>query len=188
MPNLKQTSYGVDSDFQSYEEAHARAVAGAVAGAVPTFSVCGAALHKDHHIVLKGAPPRAHPLPHPLHIQGPWNLEKDAHPQRRYLHQRTTGGCLPSLRIKFIDSGTKEEIRYVKDFIDAPVLTRANYTLGSIDAPILNLLTDDGESKDDVNLPRGPLGERLAADFALGKDLTVTTLSALGEKTGTDSH
>jgi translation initiation factor 5A len=56
------------------------------------------------------------------------------------------------------------------------------HTQLNIDGPILNLLTDDGEPKDDVNIPHGKLGESLFSDFAEGKDLRVRTLSALDEE------
>ncbi|KAJ7248101.1 hypothetical protein C8J57DRAFT_1724395 [Mycena rebaudengoi] len=75
-----------------------------------------------------------------------------------------------------------EDISRVKDLIDAPILVEAQYTLLNIDGPILNLLTDDGEPKDDVNIPHGKLGASLFSDFAEGKDLRVRTLSALDEE------
>jgi len=43
-------------------------------------------------------------------------------------------------------------------------------------------LSDAGEPKDDVDLPPAPLGTALAADFAFGKDLRVTTRAALDEE------
>lgn len=53
----------------------------------------------------------------------------------------------------------------------------------NINAPILNLLTDEGEPKDDVDVSKDTaLCERLAGDFALGKDLRVKTVRAMGEE------
>ncbi|KAF7326943.1 Eukaryotic translation initiation factor 5A [Mycena venus] len=75
-----------------------------------------------------------------------------------------------------------EQILYLKDPVVALVVSHAEYTLINIDAPILNLLTDDGEPKDDVNVPDGSLGTRLAADFALGKELRVRTVAMMGEE------
>jgi hypothetical protein len=46
----------------------------------------------------------------------------------------------------------------------------------------VNLLTDDGLPKDDVNIPHSKLGASLFSDFAEGKDLRMRTLSALGEE------
>ncbi|KAJ6524499.1 hypothetical protein B0H19DRAFT_594889 [Mycena capillaripes] len=144
-------------DVGSYEETRA------CAGSVPTFSVRGAMLSKDHYVVLKGRPVRIVDL-------------SFGHPGKgtRKMH---------IVAVDVFTGNKSEEIRRVDDSIDAPtVVAQAEYTLVNIDAPILNLLTDDGEAKDDVNVPTGVLGARLAADFALGKDLRVMTVTAMGEE------
>ncbi|KAJ7026726.1 eukaryotic translation initiation factor 5A-2 [Mycena alexandri] len=58
-----------------------------------------------------------------------------------------------------------ETVLCTKRVMEAPVVTKAEYPVINIDESILSLLTDDGESKDDVNLPIGPLGKTIEADF-----------------------
>lgn len=52
----------------------------------------------------------------------------------------------------------------------------------NIDDGFLNLMSQDGASKDDVRLPEGDLGKQIQADFDEGKDLLVTIVSAMGEE------
>jgi translation initiation factor 5A len=52
----------------------------------------------------------------------------------------------------------------------------------NIDDGFLNLMTQDGTSKDDVKLPEGDLGKQIQEDFEAGKDLLVTIVSAMGEE------
>lgn len=52
----------------------------------------------------------------------------------------------------------------------------------NIDDGFLNLMTNDGVSKDDVKLPEGDLGKQIQSDFEAGKDLLVTIISAMGEE------
>ncbi|KAJ7254737.1 hypothetical protein C8J57DRAFT_1136791, partial [Mycena rebaudengoi] len=131
-----------------------------------TFSVHAAALRlrQDHHVVIKGRPARIIDL----------SISKYACHWGAKIH-------VVALDVRVV-LRTKEDISRVKDFIDAPILVEAQYTLLNIDGPILNLLTDDGEPKDDVNIPHGKLGASLFSDFAEGKDLRVRTLSALDEE------
>lgn len=52
----------------------------------------------------------------------------------------------------------------------------------NIDDGFLNLMTQDGTSKDDVKVPEGDLGEQIQAGFDDGKELLVTIVSAMGEE------
>ena len=52
----------------------------------------------------------------------------------------------------------------------------------NIDDGFLNLMTQDGVSKDDVRVPDGELGEQIQSGFDDGKDLLVTIVSAMGEE------
>ncbi|KAG7930565.1 hypothetical protein KL934_004638 [Ogataea polymorpha] len=66
--------------------------------------------------------------------------------------------------------------------MEVPFVTRTEYQLLDIDDGYLNLMTNDGETKDDVKAPEGELGDKLQADFDEGKDLLVTVISAMGEE------
>jgi hypothetical protein len=52
----------------------------------------------------------------------------------------------------------------------------------NVDDGFLNLMTQDGTAKDDVKVPEGDLGKQIEDDFAAGKDLLVTIVSAMGEE------
>ena len=43
-------------------------------------------------------------------------------------------------------------------------------------------MTADGDTKDDVKVPEGELGDKLQSEFDEGKDLIVTIISAMGEE------
>jgi translation initiation factor 5A len=66
--------------------------------------------------------------------------------------------------------------------MEVPNVVRTEYQLIDIDDGFLNLMTNDGTTKDDVKAPEGELGEKLQADFDEGKDLLVTIISAMGEE------
>lgn len=67
--------------------------------------------------------------------------------------------------------------------MDVPNVRRSEYQLVNIDDGFLNLLKKDGDSKDDVKVPEGELGEKIQADFDDGKDLMISILEAMGEET-----
>jgi translation initiation factor 5A len=52
----------------------------------------------------------------------------------------------------------------------------------NIDDGFLNLMNQDGASKDDVKVPDSDLGSQISAGFDEGKDLLVTIVSAMGEE------
>jgi len=66
--------------------------------------------------------------------------------------------------------------------MDVPNVYRNEYQLVNIDDGFLNLMTQDGSSKDDVRLPEGDIGKDIQAAFDEGKDLLVTIVSAMGEE------
>src|SRR3954452_22532452 len=44
--------------------------------------------------------------------------------------------------------------------MDVPVVTRTEYSLIDIDDGFLNLMSQDGTTKDDIKLPEGEIGEK----------------------------
>ncbi|KAF8172818.1 hypothetical protein K438DRAFT_175571 [Mycena galopus ATCC 62051] len=163
-------------DMESYEDAKANALKSSPSAT--TFAVRGAALCKNHLVVMDGDPTRIVDISvcragrsAKMHMVG------------RDIFTESKKVCaLVSLRHSYDRLVLQEVFLWVGDFIDAPVITNAEYTLIDIDAPILKLLTDDGEPKDDVSVPGASLGIRLATDFALGKKLRVRTRTVLGEE------
>ena len=66
--------------------------------------------------------------------------------------------------------------------MDVPNVTRREYQLINIDDGYLNLMSNDGSSKDDVKVPEGELGDQITKDFEDGKDLMVTIVAAMNEE------
>lgn len=66
--------------------------------------------------------------------------------------------------------------------MEVPFVSRTEFQLLDIDDGFLNLMTQDGETKDDVRAPEGELGDSLQAAFDEGKDLLVTIIAAMGEE------
>jgi len=65
--------------------------------------------------------------------------------------------------------------------MDVPEVTRQEFSLMDItDDGFCSLMKDDGSVKDDLKVPEGELGQDIRSQFADGKELTVTVLSALG--------
>lgn len=66
--------------------------------------------------------------------------------------------------------------------MEVPFVRRTEFQLLDIDDGFLNLMTPDGETKDDVRAPEGELGDNIQSAFDEGKDLLVTIISAMGEE------
>jgi translation initiation factor 5A len=66
--------------------------------------------------------------------------------------------------------------------MDVPNVSRNDFALLDIDDGFLNLMTSDGNTKDDIKLPDGELGTKIKADFDDGKEIIVSVISAMGEE------
>jgi len=67
--------------------------------------------------------------------------------------------------------------------MEVPDVTRIDYQLLNIaDDGFISLITDNGQTKEDLKLPEGEIGEKLKSEFTEGKDLTVSVLGAMGQE------
>ncbi|KAI9846587.1 MAG: Eukaryotic translation initiation factor 5A [Sclerophora amabilis] len=73
--------------------------------------------------------------------------------------------------------------------MDVPNVTRKEYQLLDIsDDGFLNLMSDDGVTKDDVKIPDGEVGEKLERFFKIEeKDTNVVVLTSMGEEACIDA-
>ncbi|GAB1318801.1 translation initiation factor eIF5A [Madurella fahalii] len=73
--------------------------------------------------------------------------------------------------------------------MDVPVVKRQEYTLIDIsDDGFLSLMTSDGDTKDDVKLPEGDVGEKIKKLFKEEeKETLVTVQTAMGEEAAIDA-
>ncbi|KAF9610097.1 hypothetical protein IFM89_019937 [Coptis chinensis] len=66
---------------------------------------------------------------------------------------------------------------------DVPHVNRTDYQLIDISEDgFVSLLTENGNTKDDLRLPEEPLLTQITEGFAEGKDLVVTVTSSMGEE------
>ncbi|KAK4925164.1 hypothetical protein LTR66_016412 [Elasticomyces elasticus] len=67
--------------------------------------------------------------------------------------------------------------------VDVPTVSRKDYELVNVevDEGMLNLHDIYGTPRDDIPVPNGDLGDQIKSDFADGKQLVVTILSAMDE-------
>lgn len=75
-----------------------------------------------------------------------------------------------------------EEISPSTHNMNVPHVIRKEYQLIDIEDGFLSLITDSGDTKNDVKLPENEIGEQIKKDFEAGKDLIVTVVSAMGEE------
>jgi translation initiation factor 5A len=72
--------------------------------------------------------------------------------------------------------------------VDVPHVSRTDYTLLDItDDGFVSLMTEGGDTKDDLQLPSGTdeadkLAIQIKADFDAGKELMVSVMKAMGEE------
>ncbi|KAF9608025.1 hypothetical protein IFM89_004906, partial [Coptis chinensis] len=66
---------------------------------------------------------------------------------------------------------------------DVPHVNRTDYQLIDISEDgFVSLLTENGNTKDDLRLPEEPLLTHITEGFAEGKDLVVIVMSSMGEE------
>ncbi|XP_068700266.1 eukaryotic translation initiation factor 5A-1-like [Montipora capricornis] len=75
--------------------------------------------------------------------------------------------------------------------MDVPIVTRKDYTLANIEEGYVTLLSDNGDTREDLKLPDGDLGKEIQAKFDNEESVLLTVLTSMGEeaviaqKTGT---
>jgi translation initiation factor 5A len=66
--------------------------------------------------------------------------------------------------------------------MEVPFVTRNEYPLLNVDDGYLSMMLSSGDTKDDIKLPEGELGEQIKAAFDEGRDLLVAVIGAMGEE------
>ncbi|EIE85318.1 eukaryotic translation initiation factor 5A [Rhizopus delemar RA 99-880] len=133
------------------------------AGASLTFPMQCSALRKNGHVVIKGRPCKI--------------VDMSTSKTGKHGHAKVN-----LVAIDIFTGKKYEDLSPSTHNMDVPNITRQEYQLINIDDGFLNLMTQDGNTKDDVKLPEGELGETLEAEFEEGKDLLVTVVTAMGEE------
>jgi translation initiation factor 5A len=66
--------------------------------------------------------------------------------------------------------------------MDVPNVTRKEYQMNDIDDGYLSLMTDDGDTREDLKLPDSDVGKEIQAKYDAGEPFSVTVLSACDEE------
>ncbi|KAL1971934.1 hypothetical protein VTN31DRAFT_2022 [Thermomyces dupontii] len=148
---------------------HEHTFESADAGASSTYPMQCSALRKGGYVVIKGRPCKI--------------VEMSTSKTGKH------GGAKVHLVALDIFTGKKlEELSPSTHNMDVPNVTRKEYQLLDVtDDGFLSLMDDNGNTKDDVKLPEGEVGERITKMFKEEeKDVNVTVMSAMGEEVAVD--
>jgi len=137
--------------------------AGGDAGASATFPMQCSALRKNGHVVIKGRPCKI--------------VDMSTSKTGKHGHAK-----VHLVAIDIFTGKKLEDLSPSTHNMDVPNVKRSEYQLVNIDDGFLNLMDDQGNSKDDVKVPESDLGKQIEADFEAGKDLLVTIQAAMGEE------
>jgi len=147
----------------SDDEQHQQTFEAVGAGASLTYPMQCSALRKNGHVVMKGRPCKI--------------VDMSTSKTGKHGHAKV------NLTGIDIFTGKKyEDISPSTHNMDVPNVRRSEFQLVNVDDGFLNLMTQDGTAKDDVKVPDSDLGKQIEDDFAAGKDLLVTIVSAMGEE------
>jgi len=132
-------------------------------GASLTFPMQCSALRKNGHVVIKGRPCKI--------------VDMSTSKTGKHGHAK-----VHLVAIDIFTGKKLEDISPSTHNMDVPNVNRTEYQLVNVDDGFLNLMTQDGVSKDDVKVPEGDLGKQISEAFEEGKDLLVTVVAAMGEE------
>lgn len=147
----------------SDDEAHNQTFEQANAGASLTFPMQCSALRKNGHVVIKGRPCKI--------------VDMSTSKTGKHGHAK-----VHLVAIDIFTGKKLEDICPSTHNMDVPNVLRTEYQLVNIDDGFLNLMSQDGTSKDDVRVPEGDIGTQITAAFDEGKDLLVTIVAAMNEE------
>ncbi|KAJ8142649.1 hypothetical protein OXX80_005119 [Metschnikowia pulcherrima] len=133
------------------------------AGAALTFPMQCSALRKNGHVVIKSRPCKI--------------VDMSTSKTGKHGHAK-----VHLVAIDIFTGKKLEDLSPSTHNMEVPNVRRAEYQLLDIDDGFLSLMTNDGDTKDDVKIPDGELGDKIQSEFDDGKDLLITIISAMGEE------
>lgn len=121
------------------------------------------ALRKNGHVVIKGRPCKI--------------VEMSTSKTGKHGHAK-----VHLVAIDIFTGKKLEDLSPSTHNMEVPNVSRNEYQLVNIDDGFLNLMTAEGDTKDDVKLPENEMGDEINADFEEGKDLLITIQTSMGEE------
>ncbi|RWS29872.1 eukaryotic translation initiation factor 5A-1-like isoform X1 [Leptotrombidium deliense] len=145
---------GDDSEYQS-----------ASAGASATYPVQCSALRKNGHVMIKGRPCKV--------------IEMSTSKTGKHGHAK-----VHLVGLDIFTQKKYEDLCPSTHNIDVPNVTRTDLQLIDIsDDGFASLMTDKGDTRDDLKIPEGELGAKIRDEFKKpDASVIVTVLSAVGEE------
>lgn len=149
---VRRMGDNLDVDFDSGES-----------GASETYPVQCSALRKNGYVLLKGRPCKI--------------VEMSTSKTGKHGHAK--------VHLTGIDlfTGTKhEDLCPSTHNMDVPNVARKDYQLNDIDDGFMSLMSDCGETREDLKIPPGEIGNEIQARFANEEIFMVTVLKAMGQE------
>jgi len=133
------------------------------AGASKTYPQQCSALRKGGHVMIKGRPCKI--------------VEMSTSKTGKHGHAKVHMVALD------IFTGKKlEDICPSTHNMDVPNVVRKDLQLIDIDGDFLSLMDDMGETRDDIKIPEGELGDEIKERFGNDEGLLISVLSAMDEE------
>ncbi|KAH0434294.1 eukaryotic translation initiation factor 5a-2 [Colletotrichum kahawae] len=140
------------------------------AGASATFPMQCSALRKNGHVVIKGRPCKI--------------VDMSTSKTGKHGHAK-----VHLVAIDIFTGKKLEDLCPSTHNMDVPNVQRREYQLLDIsDDGFLSLMNDDGDTKDDVRVPDGEVGDKINKLFKVDeKDTNVVILTAMGEEAAVEA-
>lgn len=136
----------------------------ATSGASLTYPMQCSALRKNGHVVLKSRPCKI--------------VDMSTSKTGKHGHAKVN-----LVGIDIFTGKKYEDMCPSTHNMDVPHVQRNEYmVLDVADDGFMSLMLPTGETKDDVKVPEGELGEQILTDFKAGKELVVSIQSSMGEE------
>merc|ERR1711978_328524 len=156
--NLREATMGDNTDEKLEAD-----FASADAGASETFPMQCSALRKNGFVMIKGRPCKI--------------VEMSTSKTGKHGHAKVHMVAFD------IFTGKKlEDICPSTHNMEVPNVKRRDFQLLDIEDGFLSLMDDTGNTRDDLKVPEGEIGEEIQREYGDGKDLLCTVLAACGEE------
>jgi translation initiation factor 5A len=132
-------------------------------GASKTFPMQCSALRKNGHVMIKNRPCKI--------------VEMSTSKTGKHGHAK-----VHLVGIDIFTQKKYEDICPSTHNMDVPNVTRKEYQMNDIDDGYLSLMTDDGDTREDLKLPDSDVGKEIQAKYDAGEPFSVTVLSACDEE------
>jgi len=136
---------------------------GGDAGASATFPMQCSALRKNGFVMIKGRPCKI--------------VEMSTSKTGKHGHAK-----VHLVALDIFTQKKYEDICPSTHNMDVPNVQRKDFQLLDVDDGFLSLMDDGGNTRDDLKVPEGEIGEEITNAIAEGRDIMCTVLSACGEE------